>query len=450
MNKHTVSRRNFLGMTASFGALAALSNFSALSADAQTPGDYKALVCIFLFGGNDGHNTVVPLASGEYAAYQNLRGGMGLNPNEILAISSNGAPYGLHYALPELRNIYNQGKMAIVANVGNLVRPTTRTDLGQVPTQLFSHSDQVSQMQSGAPDGSLGTGWGGRTSDIMQPSNAGTNFPPSISFNGSSLFSNGAQVQSASLQPGNDLSQSAMDVWPPAHAAARQTAQTEIVNAFSSFNLAGSANKVVADANNLSAILRNAGNGGITTPFPSTSIGRQLKEAARLIAIRGSVGISRQVFFCGLGGFDTHGSQSYTQWDLLVQISQALGAFYAATGELGVADKVTAFTASDFGRTLQPSGSGTDHGWGSHHLVVGGAVRGGSIYGAFPSMSINAPHFLDNRGILVPTSALAQYGATLAKWFGVTDSDLNAVFPVLPNFGVRDLGFMTPPSSSKE
>jgi uncharacterized protein (DUF1501 family) len=441
MNKHTISRRNFLGMTAGFGALAALSNLSALSVNAQTT-DYKALVCVFLFGGNDGHNTVVPLSGSEYTAYQTLRGGMALDPNEILAISSNGTPYGLHYALPEMQNLYNQGKMAVVANVGNLVRPTTRADLTQVPTQLFSHSDQVAQMQSGAPDGSLGTGWGGRTSDAMQGSNAGTNFPPSISLNGSALFSNGAQIQSASLQPGNDLSQYAMSIYPPAHAAARQQAQTEIVTSPSSFNLINSANKVVADANNLSAILRGAGNGGITTPFPGTAIGNQLKEAARLLSIRAAVGVNRQVFFCGLGGFDTHGAQSYTQWDLLVQVSQALGAFYTATQELGLADKVTAFTASDFGRTLQPSGSGTDHGWGTHHLVVGGAVNGGKLYGTFPAMQINAPHFLDNRGILVPTTSLAQYGATLAKWFGVSDAALDSVFPVLPNFGTRDVGFM--------
>jgi len=442
MNKHTISRRNFLGMTASFGALAALSNLSALSANAQTTGDYKALVCIFLFGGNDGHNLVVPLSGSEFTGYQTLRSGMALATNEILAISSAGTPYGLHYALPELQNIYNQGKMAIVANVGNLVKPSTRSDLAQVPTQLFSHSDQVSQMQSGAPDGSLGTGWGGRTSDAMAASNTGTNFPPSVSFSGAALFSNGAQIQAASLQPGNDLSQYAMSVYPPEHAAARQTAQTEIVNAASGFNLVNSANKVVNNANNLSAILRNAGDGGITTPFPGTSIGNQLKEAARLISLRASVGISRQVFFCGLGGFDTHSGQSYAQWDLLVQISQALGAFYTATQELGVADKVTAFTASDFGRTLQPSGSGTDHGWGSHHLVVGAAVHGGSIYGTFPTMQIGASHFLDNRGILVPTTSLAQYGATLAKWFGVPDAALNTVFPVLPNFTVRDVGFM--------
>lgn len=442
MNKHTISRRNFLGMTASFGTLAALSNFSALSADAQTSNDYKALVCVFLFGGNDGHNTVVPLSGGEYSAYQNLRGSVALAPNELLTISSNNTLYGLHYALPELQNIYNQGKMAIVANVGNLVRPTTRTDLAQIPTQLFSHADQVGQMQSGAPDGSLGTGWGGRAADALISSNGSSEFPPSISFNGSALFTAGAQIQSASLQPGNNLSQNAMNVYPPAHASARQQAQTEIVNALSSFNLVGGANKVVSKANNLSAILRNAGNGGITTPFPSTTIGNQLKEVARIISLRASVGINRQVFFCGLGGFDTHGTQNYTQWDLLVQISQALGAFYAATQELGAADKVTAFTASDFGRTLQPSGSGTDHGWGSHHLVIGGAVRGGSIYGTFPSMATGAPHFYDSRGILVPQISLAQYGSTLAKWFGIPDLQLNSIFPVLPNFNVRDIGFM--------
>lgn len=442
MNQHKISRRNFLEIGASFGALAALSNFN--FAQSQTSNDfadngYKALVCVFLFGGNDGHNTVVPLAGGEYNAYRSLRGGLGLATTNLLPINVNNQPYGLHYALPELKTLYEQGKMAIVPNVGNLVRPTTRADLAQVPTQLFSHSDQTAQMQNGSPENALGTGWGGRAADALLPVNGGSIFPSSVSFNGASLFSSGGQIQSASLQPGNDLSQYAMNVYPLAHAAARLQAQREIVFAQSSFNLVNRSNKVVSDALDLNQILRNAGNGGIATVFPSTSIGQQLKEAARIISLRANVGISRQVFFCGLGGFDTHSAQDYTQWDLLQQLSKALGAFYTATEELGVANQVTTFTTSEFGRTLQPSGSGSDHGWGSHQFIIGGAVRGGMMHGAFPQMNLSAPTFLDNRGILIPSIALAQYGATLAKWLGVADNQLDAVFPNLPNFNVRDL-----------
>lgn len=441
IDKHTISRRNFLGMSAGFGALAALSQFNFVKA-AAPPNDYKALVCVFLFGGNDGHNTVVPLVPSEYTAYQNIRGGLGLAPNELLTINANNTAYGLHYGLPELQSLYQQGKMAIVANVGNLVKPTTRSDLSQLPNQLFSHADQTTQMQSGSPAGALASGWGGRTADAMLASNNGSSFPSSVSLNGTALFCSGAQVQSASLQSGNDLEQYAMSFYPQTAADARALAQREIVTTNSGFDLINGANRVMKDAIDLNTILRNtSGNPPFTTSFPSTTLGVQLKEIARFIGLRATVGINRQVFFCGLGGFDTHGSQEWTHWNLLQQFSQALAAFYTATEEMGVANQVTTFTTSEFGRTLQPSGSGSDHGWGAHHFVLGGGVRGGAMYGSFPSMSLAAQHFLDSRGILVPTTSLSQYGATLAKWFGVADGQLDAIFPALPNFPVRDLGF---------
>jgi len=442
IDKHTISRRIFLGMSAGFGALAALSQFNSVKADAP-PGDYKALVCVFLFGGNDGHNTVVPLAGSEYTAYQNARGGLGLAPSEILSINVNNVPFGLHYGLPELQNLYNQGKLAIVANVGNLVKPTTRNDLSQLPNQLFSHADQTVQMQSGSPAGALGTGWGGRVADAVMASNNGSSFPSSVSLSGAAAFSAGAQVQSASLEPGNDLSQSAMTFYPQTAADARALAQKEIVTTNSGFDFVNGANRVMNDAINLNTILRNAnGNPPFTTPFPSTELGVRLREIARFIGLRNTVGINRQVFFCGMGGFDTHGSQEWTHWNLLQQLSQALTAFQAAIEEMGAANQVTTFTASEFGRTLQPSGSGSDHGWGGHHFVLGGAVSGAAMYGNFPTMSLGAQHFLDSRGILIPTTSLSQYGATLARWFGAADEQLNAIFPALPNFAVRDLGFM--------
>ena len=442
IDKHKFSRRNFLGMSAGFGALAALSRFNLVKAAAAMT-DYKALVCVFLFGGNDGHNTVVPLTNSEYSSYQNIRGGLALAPNEILTINVNNTAFGLHYGLPELQSLYNQGKLAIVANVGNLVKPTTRNDLSQLPNQLFSHADQTTQMQSGSPSGALGTGWGGRTADAMLASNNGSSFPSSVSLSGAAAFSAGSLVQSASLEPGNDLRQSAMTFYPQPAADARALAQKEIVTTGSGFAFVNGANKALNDSINLNTILRNTGgNPPFTTQFPSTELGVRLREIARFIGLRNTVGISRQVFFCGMGGFDTHGSQEWSHWNLLQQLSQALSAFHAATEEMGVAQQVTTFTTSEFGRTLQPSGSGSDHGWGGHHFVLGGAVRGAAMYGSFPAMSLGAQHFLDSRGILIPTTSLSQYGATLAKWFGVADAQLDSIFPTLPNFAARDLGFM--------
>ena len=450
-NTPKITRRNFMQMGAGFGMLAALGRLqSAVAAPAQ---DYKALVCVFMFGGNDGHNTVVPLSNAQYTAYTAARGGLALPPSQLLAIgdATQGA-FGLHYGLPELQNIYQQGRMAVLANVGMLVRPTTYADFqsnNQLPTNLRSHSDQVQQMQTGYPNAFGASGWGGRTADLMQAANAGTNFPTSISLNGSALFCTASVVQSASLQPGNYLDQNAMSLWPATAAQARATAQQQILAAGSGNQMIQAANKTMSDALALNPLLKSAsGNPAFTTPFPQTQIGNQLREIARIIGLRSQLGAARQVFFAGLSGFDTHGGQPYQQWSLLSQVSAAMAALYNATAEMGIADKVTSFTLSDFGRTLQPSGTGSDHGWGSHHFIVGGAVSGGRIYGRFPLMTnysnFNATgdDYADARGVMLPQASLSQYGATLAKWFGAADAQLDTVFPTLTNFGTRDLGFM--------
>lgn len=442
--KQDISRRNFLQTLGGLGGLLALGQFNLVkAATVSQPNDYKALVCVFMFGGNDGHNTVVPLATGEYTSYTAMRGVLALPPAKLLTINAGNTAYGLNYGLPKMQSVYNQGKMAVVANVGNIVQPTTRSNQPKLPTQLFSHADQVVQMQTGATDSSLGSGWGGRAAELMQWANAGTNFPSSISMNGAALFSTGDTIQSASFQPGNDLSQYALTIYPPTAGDARALAQKEIAENGGA-DLVNSANKVMADAITLSPMLKQAtGNPGFSVQFPQTPIGQQLKEVARLIGLRNTLGTSRQVFFVSLGGFDTHGSQDWQQWNLLQQLDGAMWSFYTATQEMLISDSVTTFTSSEFGRTLQSNGSGSDHGWGGHHFVLGGAVNGGNIYGSFPAMNINAQHFADPRGVLIPTTAMAQYGATLAKWFGVTDPNaLQTLFPPLANFAVQDLGFL--------
>jgi uncharacterized protein (DUF1501 family) len=235
-----------------------------------------------------------------------------------------------------------------------------------------------------------------------------------------------------------------MDLWPASAATARQTGIQQVLQFDSGLKLVQAANKSRKDAMDLNALLTDSTTAQIATPFPSTTIGAQLQQVAKLIQIRAVTGMSRQVFFCSLGGFDTHGSQSWQQWDLLGDLSEAMDAFYSAmVNDLQIPDKITTFTISDFGRTLQPNGSGTDHGWGNHHLIMGGAVKGGDVYGTFPNLALGGPDDSGSRGAMIPSTSLTQYGATLARWFGVPDGpSMDNVFPTLGNFQVKDLGFM--------
>ncbi|HVO26195.1 MAG TPA: DUF1501 domain-containing protein [Candidatus Margulisiibacteriota bacterium] len=453
--KTELSRRNFLQLGASLGMLLGLSRFK--WAEAAALPDYKALVCLFMFGGNDGHNTVVSLDSTQYNAYVAARGALALPQSQLLGIADRAqGAFGLHYAMPEMQTLYNQGQLAILANVGMLVQPTSFSQFSTpgypVPLNLRSHADQVVQMQTGVPDASGSTGWGGRTLDLMEWTysyNSTTSFPVSISMDSPALFCAGSIVRNVSLQPGNYLDQNAMSLWPASAAQARAAAQLQIASTTNGNAIVDAANKVMADALALNPLLKAAA-GAVTfqKAFPATALGDQLKDIARMISLNAQLAVGRQVFFCSLSGFDTHGGQSYQQWSLLQQVSQALDAFYAATVQLGVANQVTAFTLSDFGRTLQPSGSGTDHGWGNHHLILGGAVKGGNVYGKFPLMTnyanFNASNddYADTRGVMLPGVSLAQYGATLAKWFGAADADLDGLFPTISAFSTRDLGFM--------
>lgn len=439
------TRRGFLrDASALLGAAALGSPVHAGTAD------YKALVCIFMLGGNDGHNTVVPLSTAAYNAYRTLRGGLALPGNDATLIQVNtpaGVPYGLNSGLAAVAPLWAQGKLAVLANVGMLARPVTRASYldGSVtlPSNLFSHSDQIQLMQTGNAAGSGGTGWGGRTVDQLQALNGTSRFPASVSMAGSSLFCAGSVVQSASLIPGFDLTADGLSAWPDSAAQAKKTALNQILTMDSGLTLIQAANKVRQDAVTLNGLLTGAGSASVSTTFPGTSLGQQLLQVAKIIKLRTTTGMARQVFFCSIDGFDTHSAQSWTQMDLLRQVSEAMNAFYSATVELGVANSVTTFTESDFGRTLQPSGSGSDHGWGSHHLMMGGAVRGGELYGSFPYPAFGGPDDCGSRGALIPSTSLDQYGATLAKWFGVGAAQMDSVFPNLGFFATPDLGFMS-------
>ncbi len=446
MTQHRITRRQLIGGLGGTALLARLGRINALAQNA--PPDYKALVCIFLSGGNDGHNTLVPLTQSEFNAYSTIRGSVALPDNNgplLSVVTPEGVPYGLNPGLAAIHPLWAQGRLAMLANTGMLVQPVSRqqflANTVPVPTNLFSHSDQIQQMQSGVPSTSAATGWAARALDVIQSMNGASTFPASVSINGPALFCTGSVVQSASLLPGFNLDVNGLQLWPQSAADARKLGIQQVLEFDSGLALVQSANKMRKDALSLNAMLTGS-SATISTPFPGTSIGNQLLQVAKIIKLRGSTGINRQVFFCSLGGFDTHGSQSWEHWNLLRQVSEAMAAFYNATSEMGVPERVTSFTLSDFGRTLQPSGVGTDHGWGNHHWIMGGAVQGGQVYGTFPTLALGGPDDSGTRGAMIPTTSIDQYGATLASWFGVPANQLPSVFPNIGNFATANLGFL--------
>lgn len=446
-------RRRFLGRMGRAGLLAGAGAFADLIRIAEAApvvSDYKAIVCLFLFGGNDGNNMLIPYSPSEYNQYAAARGALALPRESLSAVTTanTGArTYALHPGMTAVQTLFAQGKAAAVANVGPLLGPVTSAQYqaGNVPlpSNLFSHSDQQSQWQTSSPDGALRTGWGGRLADMLVANNASSSIATSISLSGRNTFQVASQVigfqVSSSGRFGYDFYNSSYPDDPVGRAFGKMLAQSR-GNLFEAAWLETLNRSILTQQTFDEAINRGS---PLATLFPDSGLGAQLRTAARLIAARAELGVKRQVFFASLGGFDTHGEdQLNDQAQLLAEVSQAVSAFHAATVELGLADKVTLFTASDFGRTMPANQNrGSDHGWGNHQLVVGGAVRGGNLYGTFPSLAIDG---VDDAGggRWIPTSSTDQYAATIARWFGVTGADLAAVFPNLGRFATPDLGFM--------
>jgi len=448
------SRREFLRDTIrSVSALGAMSQLGRINALAATGSGYQALVCIFLAGGNDGHNTVVPMATAQqnYSLYQQGRGPLAIAQTSLLPIANGSDTYGLHPSLPELQSLYNQGKAAVLANVGMLVQPITRaqylTPNATIPAQLFSHSDQMGQWQTAIPTGLGSTGWGGRMTDLLQSQNAGALFPPISSVGGCGQFCTGVQTSPATVPPPpyGSAPTGIATLQNLQNAPSRAAAFQQLLTFTNGVQLVQAANTNLTNGNNyantLSALLPS---NNIRTVFPANNpLAAQLQTVANVISVHSQLGLSRQIFFCQLGSFDTHSAQVETQTPLLQQLSQAILAFYQATQELAVDQNVITFTASEFGRTLSPSGvDGSDHAWGNHHFVVGGGVTGGKFYGNFPLLALGGPNDANARGTLIPTTSVDQYGATLAQWFGVAAASLPQVFPNIGNFPTNSLGFL--------
>lgn len=443
------SRRGFIRAGAATVGSLALRPFGLLPALAQGGSDYRALVCVFLFGGNDSNNTIVPTDDASYKAYQSIRGPLALSASALRPVTSvAGAPYGFHLLLTELASLFASRELAVVANVGSLVQPLTRAayqaQQAPIPSNLFSHADQQQQWQTSLAQGSSPTGWAGRAADWVASQKLNSSpFPTFVSVAGNVLEGSGAVTSPVAITPGRSLQLAGFNT--SAASQARWTALTSLLSLDTGVALAQAANNIlsmsIADAQALDAALAHAT--PLQTQFPKTSLGTQLQQVAQIIQAQSVLGMNRQIFFTSLGSFDTHTGELPTLNNLYPQLSQALAAFYDATLELGLADKVTTFTESDFNRTFQTtSGDGSDHAWGGHQLVLGGAVKGGQIYGAFPTFALGGPDDTDTRGRWIPTLSIDQYGATLCSWFGIPASAMSTVFPNLANFSSSNLGFL--------
>jgi uncharacterized protein (DUF1501 family) len=510
------SRRKFLkasacGLTgaAMIASLEKLNLVNAMTQDQQAnvAADYRALVCIFLSGGTDGNNMVIPYdgytngAGGTTNGYDNVRTGSGLavpkpalTNTKITPANTGGVAYAFHPNLsPEANNagqakglldIWNAGKLAVLCNVGSLVQPITRANyaagIGH-PYQLFSHSDQVNQQQSSIANTTGQTGWGGRIADKTNVLNGAVALPMNISLAGTSLFSTGMNSRQLAIAAAPTSLANVLNLnWngpAGANPFTNGSSYRTLLGLDQGTTLIKASTDTTSAALSADAALNAAGNPVLTATFPSTSLGNQLAQIAKLIKIKASLGFAsgRQIFFCNVGGFDTHtnetgsdptnpgggAAQSGTQGGLLTQVSQAMRAFYDEMVAQGLSNNVTTFTLSDFARTLQPSGSGagsvgTDHAWGTHAFIMGGSVLGGAFYGStrpdgsglpygFPVLQLGGPDdTTSNRGQWIPTTSIDQYAATLASWYGLAGPDIATVFPSLSKFATSNLGFLAP------
>ncbi|HQR22081.1 MAG TPA: DUF1501 domain-containing protein [Burkholderiaceae bacterium] len=456
------SRREFLRTASRLSVAGAATpwaiNLAAIgAASAQTaPTDYKALVCVFMYGGNDHSNMVVPYDNAGYQLYAQSRTNLTLPQTALLPLttptnpSMTGRQVSLRSELQPIKTIYDAGKAAVLANVGTLVVPTTmaqyRARSVPLPPSLFSHNDQQSvwQTYNGRREGAR-VGWGGKMGDLFASANQYQNFT-CISASGTAVFLSGQS--SVQMQIGNNgglaigsLAGNALFGSSAGPATARRLMTEDRSNL-----LEKDYNAIVKRSTEAAQTLNTALAGFPTTAapfstFPNTGLGNQLRNVARLIAARQALGAQRQVFHVSIGGFDQHSGLITGHGGRMTELANAMAAFYNATVSLGISDSVTAFTASDFGRTLDSNGEGSDHGWGAHHFVVGGSVKGGDLYGTWPDTVLRGPNDV-GRGNLLPTTSVNQYASTLATWFGITAAQLGDVLPNAANFPQPNLGFM--------
>jgi len=445
-----INRREFLKASGA-GAVLAASPRAAFSQMVAPPGpfaDYRALVCVFLFGGNDSFNVLVPRSDAEYNVYATSRQNLALAQADLLPISPvtpDGAQYALHPSMGAIQSLFETSRAAFVTNVGPLIEPTTKdqylSESVALPPQLFSHNDQQDQWHSLRGQLPSKTGWAGRIADLLRLNVANQQLATNVSLFGNQLFQAADETVAYAMGPAGPLP---FEGFGDSGIFLEQRLAFERILGASYDTVYERAfrdvqQRAVETVDRVNSALSNAP--PLTTVFPASPLAQQLNTVARLISVRDQLQMERQIFFVATGGFDSHDDQIQNQPSLLGNVSESISAFYDATVELGVSDRVTTFTQSDFGRTLTSNGDGTDHAWGGNQLVVGDAVRGRDLYGIYPRLEIDGPDDVRG-GRMIPTTSADQYAATLAKWIGVPDVDLAQVAPNIDNFAQSDLGFL--------
>lgn len=503
MSRTDVSRRVFLRAA---GALSMLGragtplglNLAALgpaAAQSAPPSDYKALVCIFLFGGNDATNMVLPTDADSWARYQAARN-QGTQPIALLAPGTapdtnavRGTPaflggvlpivprtaqafpagttgtgartFALHPMLTGVQSLFAQGKAAVLTNVGTLIEPTTKAQyLGKLvalPRSLFSHNDQQSEWQSGGAEGTQ-VGWAGRMGDLMASANGANSIFTAISASGNAVLLAGTSILQYQVSAAGAVGINGIGGTSLYGSSAAPAAMRTVITSPSSSSLFPADYAAVVARSIAAGTTLNTALAGVTVAAPAqytnpitgnlanNPLAAQLQTVMRIIAAAPALGVKRQVFFVSIGGFDTHANQNGVQPNLMAQLDHGLSYFYGSLAGLGLDNAVTAFTMSDFARTFTTNGLGTDHAWGSHHFIVGGAVKGGDVYNQFPTVGVDLAGFNNpnavGSGALIPTVSVDQYAATLGAWFGVAPADLATIFPNLAHFPTTNLGFV--------
>lgn len=470
------SRRQFIGQAncaaiSSIPVLNTLLNLSfaekisAITAPAN--GEYRALVCLFLSGGNDSFNMLVPREASAYAEYQSTRSDLALASASLIDIHPTGQPdFAVHSGMPEVAALFESGAAAFIANVGTLIEPVqNRTQVNtlakQLPLGLYSHSDQIEQWQTSLPHQRSGIGWAGRTADLLQGLNSNQKVPMNISLDGSNTWQTGDNVAEYAITTGGAVAlqnyKFGWQQYDTSSQAFSQGVDSQLAQQYSNVLMQtfNARKKAALDAYEaFTAATSPALPRGVT--FPASYVASRLQMIAKAIQghAHAALGAVRQTFFVNLGGWDHHSGVLSLQGQMLSHISAAIGAFYGALTAIGMQNNVTLFTASDFGRTLTSNGQGSDHGWGGNHLVVGGSVDGKKIYGQFPSLALNPESGPETNpldtgsGRLIPTTSCDEFFAELALWLGVSPTDLPLVLPNIGNFyapspGTAPLGFMT-------
>lgn len=459
-SKFQQSRRNFIkqaslasiGLTTPMASIINFKAMNALAASAPPPSSgYKALVCFFLDGGNDSYNMLMPRTSAEYNHYAAARTNLAIAQNTMLPLGGVGGNFGVHPSMPGIQQLYDNGDLSFIANIGTMIEPVTKTmyenNSVPLPLGLFSHLDQQNHWQSGSPHLRTNKGWGGQIADLVSATNNNTNISMNLSLSGSNIFQYGQNSVEFSMNHNGALMPTNRNANWGANPL-RKAATDSILN----FGYQDQYHKTYAD------IFRSSIEAGeefqaainlvppFATNFSTTASSRNFEMIAKTIGARNTLDFNRQIFFVRLGGWDHHDELLVNQANKLLEVNNAMSEFKSALDELGVFNNVTTFVCSEFSRTLTTNGNGSDHAWGGNAMVMGGEVNGGNIYGTYPSLEINSSHYLGNRGVMLPTSATDSMFAELALWYGISPSDLPVIFPNLSNFhNVTSLTTSAPP-----